>query len=457
MSTRMGYHRVVGPWQPSAAQQRVLEGIAAGESNPAIAARLGLSFETIKWHVSELLAETGCADRGELAEWWRARQPVAVGGRGRVVAVVLALAALAVAGVVVAAGVVVVAVAPGGGRAQNPAKHPTAAATAAPTASGESAPTPAATPLPADLPDPASSPNGNGPVVYLGQFDGSPGLSLNWPTALAIDAHDNIYAVDAGSSRIVKFDGGGRVVAAWGSKGTGDGQFDFLNNSIGLIQGGIAVDASGAVLVIDGSGTVQRFDGDGRFLGRWPGGGHGSGSGQFDNVHGISKDTEGNLYITDGSYTDDVNNRLQKFSPGGTFLVGWGVRGWGNVQFEQASGVAIAPTGEMYVADQGNHRIQVLDASGHYLREWGTYGTGPGEFHAPTDLALDARGAVYVIDPVLNRVEMFDNQGRFLGEFASSGTGNGRFNRAAGVAIDSYGDIYIVDMLNNRIEKFRPR
>jgi len=68
-----GYHRARGRWRPSAAQRRVLDGVAAGQTNAAIAAWLGLSVETVKWHVSQLLAETGCADRDELADWWRPR------------------------------------------------------------------------------------------------------------------------------------------------------------------------------------------------------------------------------------------------------------------------------------------------------------------------------------------------------------------------------------------------
>jgi hypothetical protein len=42
-----------------------------GLSNAEIGVRLGLSNETVKWHVSELLDETGMGDRNELATWWR--------------------------------------------------------------------------------------------------------------------------------------------------------------------------------------------------------------------------------------------------------------------------------------------------------------------------------------------------------------------------------------------------
>lgn len=71
---REGYHWSRDAWQPSAAQRRVLDGLAAGHTNAVMAAQLGLTPETVKWHVSQLLAETGCQDRRALARWWRARQ-----------------------------------------------------------------------------------------------------------------------------------------------------------------------------------------------------------------------------------------------------------------------------------------------------------------------------------------------------------------------------------------------
>jgi hypothetical protein len=52
----------------------VLDALSAGGTNAALATALGLSVETVKWHISQLLAESGCADREELAVWWRSHQ-----------------------------------------------------------------------------------------------------------------------------------------------------------------------------------------------------------------------------------------------------------------------------------------------------------------------------------------------------------------------------------------------
>ena len=55
MGTREGYRWTRGGWQPSAAQRRILDGLAAGEGNAALAKRLDLSPETVRWHVRQLI------------------------------------------------------------------------------------------------------------------------------------------------------------------------------------------------------------------------------------------------------------------------------------------------------------------------------------------------------------------------------------------------------------------
>lgn len=71
MADREGYHRKSGKWEPSPAQRRVLDLLGDSRSNAEIAVRLGVSPETVKTHVSQMLSETGTADREALAAWWR--------------------------------------------------------------------------------------------------------------------------------------------------------------------------------------------------------------------------------------------------------------------------------------------------------------------------------------------------------------------------------------------------
>ena len=83
------------------AEQRVLEELRTGATNAEIAVRLGLSINTVKYHLANMLAKTGLTDRGELREWrmpaagganWWVRGAVGVGALVGVVAILLVAA-----------------------------------------------------------------------------------------------------------------------------------------------------------------------------------------------------------------------------------------------------------------------------------------------------------------------------------------------------------------------------
>jgi hypothetical protein len=76
---------------------------------------------------------------------------------------------------------------------------------------------------------------------------------LSSPASLALDAAGNIYAGDTGLGKVVKLSPSGRLLAEWGSDGSGDGQFTYLL--------GVAVDpATGYVYVGDrDAARIQSF------------------------------------------------------------------------------------------------------------------------------------------------------------------------------------------------------
>ena len=95
-------------------------------------------------------------------------------------------------------------------------------------------------------------PNGKGP---------EPGFY--GPRRIAIGADDSIYVVDQGHNRIAKFGPDGEVLATWGSKGNGDGEFNDPTS--------VAVDpATNKVYVADPTNKrIQVFDENGKFLTKW--------------------------------------------------------------------------------------------------------------------------------------------------------------------------------------------
>jgi hypothetical protein len=91
-------------------------------------------------------------------------------------------------------------------------------------------------PPPTNMPIPTPPPQGLiGPEIIL-DINNDPDL-LKDPYGIALDSSDNIYINDAGNSRVLVFDKGGKLLAKWDKQGSGEGEFQ----SLGF--GGIAVDA----------------------------------------------------------------------------------------------------------------------------------------------------------------------------------------------------------------------
>jgi tripartite motif-containing protein 71 len=82
----------------------------------------------------------------------------------------------------------------------------------------------------------------------------------------------------------------------------------------------------------------------------------------------------------------------------------WGSLGSGEGQFNWPIGIALAPNGNIYVADKYNHRIQYFTWNGSFRGSWGTYGTGDGNFSHPEGVTVTPNGNVYVADTQNDRV-----------------------------------------------------
>ena len=99
---------------------------------------------------------------------------------------------------------------------------------------------------------------------------------------------------------MLKYDKDGNFVTEWGSRGSGEGQFEFIppNPDEGPDAGFVAIDGEGNVLVSDAyNGRIQKFDPDGKFLSQF--GSIGPAEDQFDKILGpVYVDSEGNIYVS---------------------------------------------------------------------------------------------------------------------------------------------------------------
>ncbi|HWB55201.1 MAG TPA: peptidyl-alpha-hydroxyglycine alpha-amidating lyase family protein, partial [Tepidisphaeraceae bacterium] len=160
------------------------------------------------------------------------------------------------------------------------------------------------------------------------------------------------------------------------------------------------------------------------------------GAGVFVKPHGFTVDRDGNLWASDMNNQATVlgvsarnadgvieGQEVLKISPEGKILMTLGTEGeagTGPDHFDQPTGVAVAPNGDIFVSDghggKGhNSRIVKFSKSGKFIKTWGEYGSAPGQFSTPHDIFVGgSKGWVYVADRSNNRMQVFDQDGKLI-------------------------------------------
>ena len=162
--------------------------------------------------------------------------------------------------------------------------------------------------------------------------------------------------------------------------------------------------------------------------------------------HAVVPDRDGNIWVVDGQAKDGKGNQVTKFSPDGKVLMTLGKAGEGGKGldvFDQPTSVAIAPNGDIFVAEGhapsfGNSRIMKFDKNGKFIATFGHLGSGDGEFKSPHVIAFDSQGRLFVADRSNSRVDIFDREGKFL-------TAWKQFGRPSGIWIDKNDMLYVAD------------
>ena len=135
-------------------------------------------------------------------------------------------------------------------------------------------------------------------------------------------------------------------------------------------------------------------------------------------------------------------------------ILKWGENGDNPGQFDGPTGLTFNTEGDLYVVDRGNNRVQIFSPKGSYISSWGKEGTEEGEFCNPWGISIDKQGNIYVADWGNNRVQIFDYKGQYISTLGTSGDANQRLSHPAHVAVDKDGDIYISDWGNKRVQIF---
>jgi tripartite motif-containing protein 71 len=286
-----------------------------------------------------------------------------------------------------------------------------------------------------------------GPVEFLWETRGDPDSPLGNPSHLAIAPDGSIWVADADNDRFQIFAPDGTFLEAWGTPGSGEGEFDFTTvDWAGYPEAAIAFAPDGTFYVADpGNHRIQKFGPDRGFLTTW--GSEGQEPGQFDTPIDLVVDGQGRVYVLDA-------NRVQVFDADGRFLAEWGGRGTEPGKLRGPFGIGLDPDGTLLIAEVDGNRVQRFTPEGELLDGWGGPGSADGEFIYAMDAAVDAEGRIFVPDYGNNRVQVFDHDGQFLAAWGEYGTDAGQFASALGVAVGGDGTVYVTDA-GKRLQAFR--
>jgi DNA-binding beta-propeller fold protein YncE len=257
------------------------------------------------------------------------------------------------------------------------------------------------------------------------------GTKIPAPRACHITPQGELYVLD-NAGRVLVFDADGNVLRQW-----------FMPEySVGKPEK-ICLLHDGRLAVADTHyHRVVFFDVEGKVVGMM--GSYGRDPGEFIFPVALAQDDDDNLYVCE--YGD--NDRVQKFSPSGKFLLEFGSCGTAPGQFTRPSGI-VWHDHVLYVVDAFNNRIQHFTDEGEYLGNFGD--SGDVGLNYPYDLVRSPAGDFYVVEYGGGRVSKFNHAGKLLGHFGGTGTGQNQLSTPWGLTVDARNRVWVADTGNRRI------
>jgi hypothetical protein len=269
-----------------------------------------------------------------------------------------------------------------------------------------------------------------------GQFNGAAGVALDSATG-------DVYGVDGDSSRLVKFDGAGGFLFAWGwgvnasspafelqtcttetgcqagTQGGGAGEFGEPSGAAVDDNSPLSDSSSGDVYVADRASTrIQKFDSQGKFLLMFGG-----------EVNETKDSTPG---ATEAEKDLCVAGEKCKAGTEGT------ADGQFNWAYKQDGIVAVGPGGRVYVGDKA--RVQVFEASGAWRENISLVGlSSTGKV---TALAVNAAGDVFVKDEGVPGVREFEPGG-----IEAAVKFDQLSETVEAITLDKAGDLFVADFI----------
>ena len=211
--------------------------------------------------------------------------------------------------------------------------------------------------------------------------------------AVAGDSHDRVYAFDRGDNPVMVFDREGNYLSSWGH--------DLIK-----MAHAIYIDPQDNVWLVDShGGQIMKFTPEGKPL-------------MTIGIREYRSDTG----VDAKDFRSDTHLRVTH--AGGPFNI--------------PAGVAVAPSGEVFVADgYANCRVHRFTAEGDLMTSWGEPGNAPGQFKLPHGVTIDRHGRVIIADRENDRIQLFTQDGESLGAWPTKLIG------PAAIHIDEEDIVYV--------------
>ncbi|MCH8208804.1 MAG: SMP-30/gluconolactonase/LRE family protein [Nitrospinae bacterium] len=319
---------------------------------------------------------------------------------------------------------------------------------------------------------------GNGKSLFRGDGGPGRGANLESPTGIAIDAKGSIVIADKMNSRLRKIDSRGFITTSAGTGHEGnEGNGGLAVDAALYFPAELAIDKDGnayfispqgqswIVRKIDAKGKISLFAGNG--IRGYKGDGGPAVKASFQSLKDVAVDNQGNVYLA-----DMINQNIRKIDKNG-IIATVANKNWKNIKDEEIhpNGIVVDAEGNIFVSDSGSSKIRKIDREGNVATFAGNgqfNDTGDGGpaidagIRSPGGLALSPSGDLYIAEETSHRIRKIDKNGiisRVAGTGVPGFSGDGgpatqaQLKSPYRMVFDSAGNLYFTDRDNNRVRK----
>ncbi|CAF3755882.1 unnamed protein product [Rotaria socialis] len=133
-------------------------------------------------------------------------------------------------------------------------------------------------------------------------------------------------------------------------------------------------------------------------------------------------------------------------------------------QISQCFGIYVDAQSNLYVSDYGNHRVVIWDGrnttNGRLVAGGNGFGTAENQLHSPYGIYVDKKGILYIVEQGNHRVSRWlpdaTSGVTIAGESGLAGSWSYELNHPTVVMFDQFDNMFILDTGNKRIQKWAP-